>query len=127
MTRDELITRILELGKRVYGTEAISLLPDRILANGIERMQIVEPTARPLDSLYQGLMLLALKNGVEAPHPYIDPDTCGHDFVEFDEEAARGLGAYEVRKHWPRGTVCPHCGATGIFYASWLHYMAGDW
>lgn len=56
-----------------------------------------------------------------------DPGTCTHG-IGFDEAAARGLDKYEVRKHWPRfdGT-CKHCGYTGIYYASYAHYIAGDW
>lgn len=35
--------------------------------------------------------------------------------------------AAEVRKRWPRGSRCPDCGETGIFYASAEHYAMGDW
>lgn len=46
----------------------------------------------------------------------------------FDEEAARGLDAHDVRRHWPRfdGT-CAVCGWNGIAYASNMHYISGDW
>ncbi len=52
---------------------------------------------------------------------------CDHG-VRFDEDAAKGLTADEVRRRWPRffGT-CPHCGYEGIAYASNVHYYAGDW
>lgn len=54
--------------------------------------------------------------------------TCDHD-VTFDEKEAKGLDAYEVRRRWPRLTgVCPKgCGYNGIAYASYLHYLSGDW
>jgi hypothetical protein len=77
---------------------------------------------------------------------------CAHGVV-FDEEAAGkllkaapseetgdaaldfilGSPASEViRKHWPRGWFtaekpCPQCGYVGIYYASYAHYMMGDW
>lgn len=57
------------------------------------------------------------------------PEHCDHAAAapEFDAEAAEGLSAYEVRLRWPRGSRCPTCGQTGIFYASFEHYLAGDW
>lgn len=64
----------------------------------------------------------------DCAHP--DPAQCGHPrtLPPFDEAAAHGLSAEEVRRRWPRfwGT-CPHCGARTIGYASWAHFVAGDW
>ena len=64
--------------------------------------------------------------------PYrIEPE-CTHD-VTFDKEAARGLKVEEIRKRWPRGYFtgdkpCPKgCGFVGIAYASYEHYLYGDW
>ena len=53
---------------------------------------------------------------------------CDHG-VAFDSEAWRGLSAYEIRKRWPRlmGQCPKGCGYVGIAYASYLHYLAGDW
>lgn len=53
---------------------------------------------------------------------------CTHG-VTFDEPAARGLDAYEVRRRWPRlDGRCPlGCGYCGIAYASGAHYVHGDW
>lgn len=57
---------------------------------------------------------------------------CDHD-VYFDEQAARGLPAHVIVKRWPRGWFtqekpCPKgCGYVGIYYASFVHYIAGDW
>lgn len=53
---------------------------------------------------------------------------CDHG-ITFDEEAAKGLPASEVRKRWPRGWgSCPKgCGWSGIYYASYAHYLYGDW
>lgn len=57
-------------------------------------------------------------------------DKCEHHGakVEFDEEAAKGLSAWEVRKRWPRFYgACPDCGVQLIKYASNVHYYSGDW
>jgi hypothetical protein len=46
----------------------------------------------------------------------------------FDAEAARNLSSSEVRKRWPRSSgTCPTCGFYGAVYASFEHYIAGDW
>lgn len=55
---------------------------------------------------------------------------CGYEWppVPFDEAEARKCGAREVRRRWPRGDgPCPECGQMTIRYASFLHYLAGDW
>jgi len=74
---------------------------------------------------------------------------CTHGVV-FDEEAAKKLleetpqdpkldpavafimgspATSEIRKRWPRlDGVCPKgCGYMGIAYASYAHYIYGDW
>ena len=59
-------------------------------------------------------------------------EPCSHG-VTFDSVAARGLPAAEVQKRWPRGWFtkekpCPlGCDFNGIAYASYEHYIAGDW
>jgi len=46
----------------------------------------------------------------------------------YDSEKAKGMDVYEVRKHFPRiDWCCDHCGACGVSYASFEHYIAGDW
>lgn len=57
-----------------------------------------------------------------------DESGCDHG-IAFDSVAARGLSAHEVRKHWPRlfGPCPKGCGFDGIGYASFEHYVAGDW
>jgi len=61
-----------------------------------------------------------------------NPDECTHPQLpepDFDEDAAAaGLGSDEVRKRWPRvEAACPDCGAHVILYASFAHYLYGDW
>lgn len=53
---------------------------------------------------------------------------CDHS-VSFDEKAAKELSASEIRRRWPRlDGLCPKgCGFNGIAYASFLHYVSGDW
>jgi len=55
-------------------------------------------------------------------------DACGHG-VTFDEVASRGMHWDEVRRRWPRlDGVCPlGCGFRGVAYASFIHYLCGDW
>ena len=46
----------------------------------------------------------------------------------FDKEAAKGLDSWQVRERWPRfNGPCPDCGSRVIGYASFEHYLAGDW
>jgi hypothetical protein len=46
----------------------------------------------------------------------------------FDEAAAKGASASEVRKRWPRfDGVCPDCNERVLGYASSMHYIMGDW
>jgi hypothetical protein len=55
---------------------------------------------------------------------------CPHARVmpTFDAIEARGLNSAQVRKRWPRFKgECPDCGDRMIAYASFEHYMAGDW
>lgn len=60
---------------------------------------------------------------------------CDHgvtfDEVAWKEAAYTGniMTIEDVRKRWPRGFgLCPRgCGFYGIAYASYIHYLAGDW
>ena len=45
----------------------------------------------------------------------------------FDAEKAAGLDAHDVRRLWPRVTSVCRCGSSTIRYASYRHYLAGDW
>lgn len=57
-------------------------------------------------------------------------ESCDHASAmpTFDAQAAEGLGAREVRLRWPRFEgSCPTCGARVLCYASFEHYLAGDW
>lgn len=62
--------------------------------------------------------------------PQSDTTTCEHKNlpVYFDAEKSRGLTANQVRNDYPRfHGKCPDCGETMIGYASFEHYIAGDW
>lgn len=72
-------------------------------------------------------------------------EPCDHGVTFDEEEAGRILdgwrpstdvdwvvgnpGTREVRRRWPRlDGVCPkRCGFVGIGYASYTHYVMGDW
>ena len=60
--------------------------------------------------------------------PAADPAECDHGVV-FDEAAATTMSADEVREKYPRlfGTCPKGCGYVGIAYASFAHYVYGDW
>lgn len=53
---------------------------------------------------------------------------CDHG-ITFDPNAAQHLAAADVRRHWPRldGECKKGCGYVGIYYASFAHYVYGDW
>lgn len=59
-------------------------------------------------------------NGPECKHESVMPTVT--------DEELRGLSAREVRTSYPRffGT-CPDCGQELILYASYMHYLAGDY
>jgi hypothetical protein len=75
------------------------------------------------EAAHQGKQDLAIK--------IADELLCDHGVV-FDEAEYKkhpNMSAAEVRKRWPRGWgPCPKgCGFNGIAYASFMHYIAGDW
>lgn len=52
---------------------------------------------------------------------------CDHGVV-FDPVEASGLTTAEIRDRWPRGWGCSKgCGYKGISYASFEHFICGDW
>lgn len=53
---------------------------------------------------------------------------CNHG-IKFDSNIAAKMNVYEVRKIFPRLCgICPKgCGYNGIYYASYEHYISGDW
>jgi hypothetical protein len=57
----------------------------------------------------------------ECQHPKVMP--------KFDlEEAEKPENHTKVRELWPRFCgKCPDCDYNGILYASFAHYIAGDW
>jgi hypothetical protein len=58
-------------------------------------------------------------------------DACKHEKCtpEYDhEEAIKINDAWEIKKRFPRFSgQCPDCGACVIMYASFDHYIMGDW
>lgn len=60
-------------------------------------------------------------NIFECKHPKCLPP-------QFDRNKAYSLTAEEVRKLYPRFCgQCPDCKCTLVLYASFEHYIAGDW
>jgi hypothetical protein len=69
---------------------------------------------------------------INVPPPEPDPiaraaqearDACDHAAVMpvFDEVAAHGMSAWDVRRHWPRFMgQCPRCRGRVILYASFM-------
>lgn len=63
----------------------------------------------------------SMKFEIECSHPKLKRP-------KFDAEKSRGKDADWVRRHYPRGYQhCPDCDADVILYASFEHYLAGDW
>jgi hypothetical protein len=59
-----------------------------------------------------------------------DDDQCPHESVmpAFDEQAAEGMSSAEIKEKYPRFMgECPDCGQHVILYASFMHYICGDW
>ena len=59
-----------------------------------------------------------------------DTPACKHEgaTVEFDCEASKGLSDSEVRRRWLLfDGYCHDCGQQLIKYASFEHYISGDW
>ncbi len=57
------------------------------------------------------------------------PKLCDHGLT-FDETKVNDqMSTAEVRKLYPRlfGECPKKCGYTGIAYASYMHYIMGDW
>lgn len=55
---------------------------------------------------------------------------CEHKKVmpAYEPVAANLMTAFQVRQHFPRfAGECPDCGFDGVIYASFEHYIAGDW
>lgn len=68
--------------------------------------------------------------GVELELKWEEQSDCQHESVmpTFDKEAALDMTADEVRKRWPRFSgSCPKCRRHVILYASYAHYLMGDW
>lgn len=60
--------------------------------------------------------------------PLCEPECDFDEPVTFDEEAAKGLSPSEIREKWPRKfSKCKKCQHTSIRYASYAHYVYGDW
>lgn len=57
-----------------------------------------------------------------------DQEECTACLPVFDEELSKEMDSSAVRKTYPRwhGT-CALCGFKGIRYASYMHYLCGDW
>ena len=71
------------------------------------------PSRDPVD-------VLAALARIKCTHPSVVP--------EFDEQAAMGLSTDEIKRRWPRYFgPCSSCDFNGVLYASYAHYLAGDW
>jgi hypothetical protein len=72
-------------------------------------------------------MTILNEHGRPAHGAPLEEDSCTHG-VTFDEEASKNMSSSEVRVKYPRfqGT-CTLCGYTGIYYASVMHFLRGDW
>jgi len=88
-------------------------------------------TGKPVDDVSDRLAKAAAEGKDDLLLKLPEHEQCDHGVV-FDEEEYRkspNIAPDEVRERWPRGWgPCPKgCGFNGIAYASYLHYIAGDW
>ena len=67
--------------------------------------------------------------GAGPQHEGMHPCDCGRvpPTPPFDAEASRVLSSHEVRQRWPRLHHVCECGRATILYASFEHYLAGDY
>ena len=75
-------------------------------------------------------MTTATSSSFWCPVPRPNAKACRHKphTPVFDAEAAKGLSDTEIRRLWPRFFgACSLCGESTIIYASWAHYIQGDW
>lgn len=60
----------------------------------------------------------------------VDPANCEHKNINvpYDPVEAKNMTAEEIKLKFPRfWGNCPDCGQPMIAYASFEHYIAGDW
>jgi hypothetical protein len=57
-----------------------------------------------------------------------EKEKCDHGLF-FDEELAKNMTVKEIRQMFPRlDGICPKgCGFDGFAYASYAHFVYGDW
>jgi len=69
-----------------------------------------------------------IKIQAETLAPQNGNPNCNHGVV-YNSELAKNMTSHEIKKQYPRGYgLCPKgCGFSGIAYASYEHYIAGDW
>lgn len=114
--------RVLE-GSYISLTSALDLGPGLfrvVFSDGSKKVFSIDKTLsqRLGEAAVAGESERLVKGACE--HPSLRP--------EFNEDAARGLDSWQVRKLWPRKRgLCPDCGQTCTVYASYMHYLAGDW
>ena len=89
---------------------------------------------RLLDDLKDGSAKFNIGGGPSViPFPTYMPKVqqCQHKRMpvpDFDPVAAREMTSTAVRMRWPRKFMqCPDCSYGAISYASYEHYIAGDW
>jgi hypothetical protein len=61
---------------------------------------------------------------------HIPSNVCKHlkCLPEFDKSTAQKMSVSEIRKAFPRFSgICPDCGNNVMVYASYEHYLMGDW
>ena len=69
--------------------------------------------------------LPVFERGSDTPPPCEHPNMPP---VAFDEAECANNDAFWIRQHYPRGYgQCPDCKAHVVRYASFTHYIAGDW
>lgn len=91
------------------------------------------PNARTCTSNNKRLdQLESCVGATDVPAPEIVSECeCGATLPEtvvYDPVQSRGMSAAQIQKEYPRKMItCSACGSTVMRYASFAHYVAGDW
>lgn len=112
------------LGRWTSGTQ--------IEGDYVDELELARTRIKELEQQNQDLEeAMTIASAIAAEEEQTVTIGCDHgvtfDYAEWKKNPT--MGHFEVRTKWPRivGRCPKGCGEHGIFYASYAHYIAGDW